>query len=551
MKQIFTLVSALLVAVSALAVNPLGRPATAIGSGSSVMKEMTAQVRTLPGGAAKAPSKIVIPTVPDHDWSEWTDKGQGTLSLDSGMEDWLGMPEYTGDFKGKTMLWRYDKNDRAIQQFTIKGVFNNVDLVIDWDEHTLVSSMGLQSTGIDMDGVGVQVIDLASAYRLFEVEGMTADEREESAQYYQTYNYYIKELDRHYIYLAIVLEGTTEAAGLIDMQFQGANAVDCMPVISVDRYMPANVESVTFGIGMGEGASKVRYQAYNGFYNKEMISDIVAGPDIMEVTAANPAVTVAAPGTPGIGTIMAVTYNALGQPLEMDFANFNRIATDNTGWTNKGTGTLKSDFLESLFDIAASEVKVTVEENDTVPGLYRVINPYATVDYPLNDGEADFDSTFDHHMIIDATDPNGVLMPPFDPGLTWNFASGMTHFMYMSEGSYQMQVEGKTDLATLKRKGLVGKLSDGVITFPMGGLRIHSNNWGEFDGATGAIYGCGAGNFALTLPTTGTDGVDNVSINATTAAPVYYNLQGIRVENPAPGQLLIERRGNTALKVVK
>lgn len=552
MKHVFTLVAALLMAATAFAINPLGRPAAVKATGNGVMKDMSVQMSAAPARAmAKTPAKTTEPVVPGTDWSEWQDMGAGVLTLDDGMDTWLGMPEYTGSFEGKTMMWRYDKNDKAMQQFCLKGVFNNVDLLIDWNEHTLVSSMGLQSTGIEMDGAKIQVCDFGTAYRIFEVEGMTPEEREEAAQYYQTYNYYIKELDRHYIYLGIFMEGMSDAMGMIDVQFQGANALNCMPVISVNRYMPSQTESVTFGMGMGEGAYKVRYQAYSSFYKKEMLDDMMAGAGMSEITAPNNEITVAAPGKPGICTIMAVTYNKLGQPLEMDYTNFNLIADDSAEWTTLGTGKLTSDFLESLFTIDPSTVDVTVQESNSTPGLYRVLDPFATVAYPLNDSEADFDSEYGHHMIIDATDPDGVLMPPFDTGLTWNFASGMTHFICMSEGSYQMEVVGNTKLGILKGKGLLGKLQNKVVTFPVNGLRIHSNNWPQFGGPLGAILSCGNGAFSLTIPESGQgSGVEGVSIDstATTSAPVYYNLQGVRVERPASGQLLLERRGTTVVK---
>lgn len=41
------------------------------------------------------------------------------------------------------------------------------------------------------------------------------------------------------------------------------------------------------------------------------------------------------------------------------------------------------------------------------------------------------------------------------------------------------------------------------------------------------------------------------TITAPTAAPAeYYNLQGIRIDTPAPGQLLIRRQGNTIDKII-
>ena len=48
-----------------------------------------------------------------------------------------------------------------------------------------------------------------------------------------------------------------------------------------------------------------------------------------------------------------------------------------------------------------------------------------------------------------------------------------------------------------------------------------------------------------------TSGVDDVTVDNEDNAPVeYYNLQGVRVENPAAGQLYIKRQGSKATKVI-
>lgn len=52
----------------------------------------------------------------------------------------------------------------------------------------------------------------------------------------------------------------------------------------------------------------------------------------------------------------------------------------------------------------------------------------------------------------------------------------------------------------------------------------------------------------LEQSTTGIEGVE-VETEANQAAPEYYNLQGIRVANPAPGNVYILRQGNTTTKV--
>ena len=46
------------------------------------------------------------------------------------------------------------------------------------------------------------------------------------------------------------------------------------------------------------------------------------------------------------------------------------------------------------------------------------------------------------------------------------------------------------------------------------------------------------------------NGINDVKVEGANEAPVYYNLQGVRVANPENG-MFIEVRGNKAVKVVK
>lgn len=50
--------------------------------------------------------------------------------------------------------------------------------------------------------------------------------------------------------------------------------------------------------------------------------------------------------------------------------------------------------------------------------------------------------------------------------------------------------------------------------------------------------------------TAGNDAVNDIIADDTDAAPVYYNLQGIQVENPAAGNLYIVRQGNKVTKQI-
>lgn len=127
------------------------------------------------------------------------------------------------------------------------------------------------------------------------------------------------------------------------------------------------------------------------------------------------------------------------------------------------------------------------------------------------------------------------------------------------------------------------KTTDGVIytienvQFAMGDLfKIAGSGWSPNIGAgnEAQVYpgreitlakGSNPANLEVKVPYTGvvsynfeTDafifgalaGIEGVEIDAANVAPVYYNLQGVRVENAENG-LFIEVRGNKAVKVIK
>lgn len=45
-------------------------------------------------------------------------------------------------------------------------------------------------------------------------------------------------------------------------------------------------------------------------------------------------------------------------------------------------------------------------------------------------------------------------------------------------------------------------------------------------------------------------GVENIAVDTNADDVVYYNLQGVKVLNPAPGQLVIARQGGKAVKMI-
>lgn len=75
-----------------------------------------------------------------------------------------------------------------------------------------------------------------------------------------------------------------------------------------------------------------------------------------------------------------------------------------------------------------------------------------------------------------------------------------------------------------------------------------NGDWGAVSSGNGFF------NLVITVPASAggpTDAIDAVAADVDEDAPVeYYNIQGMRVANPAPGQLVIRRQGNKVSKVI-
>ena len=48
----------------------------------------------------------------------------------------------------------------------------------------------------------------------------------------------------------------------------------------------------------------------------------------------------------------------------------------------------------------------------------------------------------------------------------------------------------------------------------------------------------------------GSSGVDEISADDVNAPVEYFNLQGVKIDNPTPGSTVIRRQGSTSVKVL-
>lgn len=89
-----------------------------------------------------------------------------------------------------------------------------------------------------------------------------------------------------------------------------------------------------------------------------------------------------------------------------------------TDWVSRGTVKFKESYgmVGQCFAIDFGYIDVEIEESEANPGLYRVVNPYnGYVGTQLSQSE--IDTSTDHYMIVDATDPQNVSIPAFDTGV--------------------------------------------------------------------------------------------------------------------------------------
>ena len=163
-------------------------------------------------------------------------------------------------------------------------------------------------------------------------------------------------------------------------------------------------------------------------------------------------------------------------------------------WVSLGKGTITDDIVASIFSVDNYSWKVEIEENAAQPGFYRVVNPYNTDAYPLNEDNAYTISSDTHYLYIHAEDPDAVYISLFATGISLNSDYGEISFQ--SLGNYYMTAGGYS-VEEIKTAGHVGTLKEGIISFPEKELL-----WGMALYNSGKVtsYGNSHGLFSIVLP---------------------------------------------------
>ncbi len=157
-------------------------------------------------------------------------------------------------------------------------------------------------------------------------------------------------------------------------------------------------------------------------------------------------------------------------------------------WTSLGKATVVDDIFTTFFSVQNVPFEVEIQENDLVPGYYRLVNAYTSC-YPYNAPE-DYDGSYNEYMEIHAENPDQVWIGQTIWSTDWSYGN----FGTWSLADYYAQ-NGKTP-EEIAANGLYGTLKDGEITFPAGALMISMSNYNE----GGWYQANGSGLFSVLLP---------------------------------------------------
>lgn len=505
---------------------------------SSVMKDLSAPLRikqSINTNTKKlAPAKISDET----SWGEWQMEGTGTFTIDNGFEDFLGLPDWKGDYEGINVYSRTNSDNAASMQYKFEGIFNEADIIVDYDSNTGLCRVMPQPTNIDAYGMPLDVVDCATVFELYgaEWQGMTPEEVQEIVDMYAQYTYFVPELGKFYLYLGYITDGIEDLVCLTDCSMQLDGVEDMSVSVEADTFYNDASEMKAL-IKFPSNVASCRYGCFEGMMTQAHINAILNNAEGVNTLTKTTAIDLDCTAGPGMYSVVAVTFSENGTPLEWDYAEFTYTPSSREGWTSLGKGKFTSDMFESLFDLSAPTYEVEVERNNANPALIRIVNPY-NIDYPYTEElEAITVDGFDLFVVFDTTDPAKVFFKPTNLGI--DFGGGW--WTSMTYGYFVEAINGK-----VASDNSFGKLENGVITFPPKSVLTTCPNISALGGQDGSwYYGNGSGSMSLTIPVS--TAVESVA-TAHNSECEYFNMQGIKIAAPEKGTMVIERSGNSVIK---
>lgn len=215
-------------------------------------------------------------------------------------------------------------------------------------------------------------------------------------------------------------------------------------------------------------------------------------------------------------------------------------------WKSLGTATVEENILFNEFDTNPVTFSVEIRENPSVSGLYCLVNPYKEWNKVSINGTGLVDDA-DHHLFINASDDSFIHFSDNPQGTlslsNYEWKSGLIDEV---DGEYPSLLM----MANLVSMGAFVN-NDQFNIFDYVGQRsgqelILDNCLWYVSMKTGNILPPESPRFRVMLPGAGTDAP---MADENNDSPVeYFNLQGMKVDNPGNG-IFIRRQGNKVSKI--
>ncbi len=243
-------------------------------------------------------------------------------------------------------------------------------------------------------------------------------------------------------------------------------------------------------------------------------------------------------------TILAVSLDSEGKWQEGARTVLFAQPDESANWKSIGKGKYTDGIMPDMYNKFTSQTAtVDIEENIAKPGYFRVVNPYSSMTAGTTVSNQHSISGHNHYIYVNATNPDQVYIEASPLGIDLGYGDVVIY----SYVAYFLDYGYTAEQIAASLPTYFGTFADNAITFNTAGTLLA----GEVDYKDLTWYGVnGDTNFKIELPAD-YNGVNDVIVdNTSNSAVEYFNLQGVRVNNPAKGQLVIKRQGDKVSKII-
>ncbi|MDE5555588.1 MAG: hypothetical protein K2J10_10465 [Muribaculaceae bacterium] len=228
----------------------------------------------------------------------------------------------------------------------------------------------------------------------------------------------------------------------------------------------------------------------------------------------------------------------------------------NEGWTTVGSAFFEDAWITPAYswedgeEIAPEETPITavLQQNDATPTLYRLVNPYYDPYWVLFDTNQ---STKDGYIVFDIADPDHVIVKAGYPA---GYKNGNGEFYVFGMLGWQIWKYGSDwdDEYLPELYAFMEKQGQPFDTYKDDVVTVNRSVFDISPKCTKARSWEGAAYVVSTITLDIDPNIAGVSVvEADENAPVeYFNLQGLRVDHPAAGQIVIKRQGAKVTKTI-